>query len=389
MRKIFTILLSVSALSGLASEKTPYISKVYDFQPAPGQFVNELPEYVEGDTYETILSKVEEQICGDKNPGMISLGAYGGYVVFGFDHPVANVEGEYDFKIYGNAFMAAGSSSGGSCEPGIVMVSVDANGNGEADDEWYELAGSEYNKDTAKKNYKITYYKPDADKVADPDPDSNFITDRTYVRYTTNYDDEAEGYVMKNSFHKQSYWPEWFDGETIEFEGTKLADNAIDQSGNGSYFVLNYLEWGYADNLPNETDNGFKIDWAVDAEGNPVDLKYIDFIKVYTAVNQYCGWIGETSTEICGAEDLHPDVEVLGVESAVSTLDKVVKLACNSSALALRNGGNALHAEIYSLNGGLVKSVLIETGDNLIDIDNLSQGVYLLRCGAQIIKFAK
>lgn len=389
MRKIVTILLSATVLSGLASDKSPYISKVYDFLPAPGQFVNELPEYVDGDTQESMLAKVEEQICGDKNPGMISLGAYGGFVVFGFDHPVANVEGEYDFKIYGNAFMAAGGSSGGSCEPGIVMVSIDTNGNGEADDEWYELAGSDYGKETTKKNYRIIYNKPDADKEADPDPDNKLITDRTYIRYTTNNDDEAEGYVMKNSFHKQSYWPEWYDGETIEFEGTKLADNAVDQSGNGSYFVLNYLEWGYADNLPNETDNGFKIDWAVDAYGNPVELKYIDFIKVYTAVNQCCGWIGETSTEICGAEDLHPDAEVLGVESAVSTLDKVVKLAGNSSALALRNGGNSLQAEIYSLNGGLVKRVIIETGDNIIDIDNLSQGVYLLRCGAQIIKFAK
>ena len=29
---------------------------------------------------------------------------------------------------------------GGSAEPGIVFVSKDVNGNGEPDDEWYELA---------------------------------------------------------------------------------------------------------------------------------------------------------------------------------------------------------------------------------------------------------
>ncbi|MBQ1184668.1 MAG: cell surface protein, partial [Muribaculaceae bacterium] len=262
MKRIFTLFLAGVSLCA-AAQNSPYISKVYDFLPAPGQFVNELPEYMDGDTHEAILAKVEEQICGDKNPGMISLGAFGGYVVFGFDHPVANVEGAYDFKIYANAFMAAGSSAGGSCEPGIVMVSVDANGNGLADDEWYELAGSDYGKETTIKNYSITYYKPDADKTPTAD---GMITDSTYIRWTSSEGDE--GYVMKNSFHNQSYWPEWYEGETMEFIGTKLADNAFDQSGNGSYYVLTRLDWGYADNYANDIDEGFKIDWAVDAQGN-------------------------------------------------------------------------------------------------------------------------
>ena len=52
---------------------------------------------------------------------------------------------------------------------------------------------------------------------------------------------------------------------------------------------------------------GFKIDWAVDEDGNHVDLKKIDFIKVYNAVLQDCGWLGETSIEVRGGLDLHPD----------------------------------------------------------------------------------
>ena len=32
-------------------------------------------------------------------------------------------------------------------------------------------------------------------------------------------------------------------------------------------------------------------------------------MKVYNAVLQQCGWLGETSTEVCGAFDLHPDAE--------------------------------------------------------------------------------
>ena len=43
----------------------------------------------------------------------------------------------------------------------------------------------------------------------------------------------------------------------------------------------------------------------MDVNGNKINLPGIDFVKVYTAVNQYNGWIGEVSTEILGAEDLH------------------------------------------------------------------------------------
>lgn len=50
--------------------------------------------------------------------------------------------------------------------------------------------------------------------------------------------------------------------------------------------------WGYADNHPNgEEQCKFKIDWAVDKNGNPVVLDGIDFVRIYTAVNQIVdGW---------------------------------------------------------------------------------------------------
>ncbi|MDR1633140.1 MAG: hypothetical protein LBR97_09770, partial [Dysgonamonadaceae bacterium] len=158
------------ALTGQA--QSPYIDKIYEYMPAPGQFVNEMPAYTPGDTQEDMNRKVEEKIAGaNHNEGMITLGGYGGYVVFGFDHPVQNLPGRYDFRILGNAFYAnanpdgGASREGGSCEPGIVMVSRDTNGNGLPDDPWYELAGSEYNRPQTVHNYRITYYKPDENKT--------------------------------------------------------------------------------------------------------------------------------------------------------------------------------------------------------------------------------
>ena len=283
---------------------SPYITRVHEYRPAPGQFVNELPEYSEGDTEESMRQKAED--CLAYNAGtMVTLGGYGGYIVVGFDHTIVNRPGEYDFKVLGNAFYSTGAAggSGGSSEPGIVMVSVDVNGNGLPDDAWYELAGSEYQKPSTIKNYEITYYRPDENKTPVPGTDPS-ITDSTYVRWTDNQG--GEGYLSKLTYHKQAYYPQWLSGETLSFQGTRLADNAIDESGNGSYYVLYAYDWGYADNHPNDSEkSNFKIDWAVDAEGNPVHLQGIDFIKIYTGVNQFNGWLGECSTEVAGVTDLH------------------------------------------------------------------------------------
>lgn len=286
-------------------EYSPYIARVVEYCPAPGQFVNEMPRYEEGDTYADMLKKAEESLSGT-NDVMVSLGAYGGYVTFAFDHTVVNVPGERDLRIWGNSFyeLTDHDRRGGSAEPGIVMVSYDRNCNGLPDDPWYELAGSDYANPLTRHRYSITYSRPVAGKTPEPD-ESGFINDKTYIPWTDS--DGRTGYVARNIFHDQEYWPQWIDSDRLHFTGTCLPPNGVDRSGDGSYFILYCFDWGYADNHPNEQRdlNTFDISWAVDAFGNSVDLPGADFIRVYTAENQYCGWLGETSTEICRAQDLH------------------------------------------------------------------------------------
>ncbi len=367
MRK--TLLLAVVGLTTFyttLSAQSPYLSKVYDFVPAPGQFVNDIPEYLTGETKEDVLARVTEQLCGEERPGMISLGAYGGYVVVGFDHPIVNVEGEYDFKIFGNAFVADLDSKGGSCEPGIVMVSADTNGDGIPNDQWYELAGSDYNLSTTFHNYEITYYRPDENKTKDPSATDASINDETYIKWTSNDPDEPSGYVMRNVYHSQSYWPQWIDDETLTFSGTRLGKNGVNIGSDSSpYFVLYFSDWGYADNLPNDVDEGFKIDWAVDADGNSVYLPSIDFIKIYTGLNQYCGWLGETSTEVCGGLDLHPDAQS-GVNSVDTDRPSVNDIAT-----------------VYTIAGQLVAS-----GVKLSDL-SLQPGVYIVVQNGKTTKIIK
>lgn len=291
----------------VTQEKTPYnkyISKVLEFRPAVGQFMNEIPEYTPGNTAANMLQKANESLVGS-NSTMITLGGYGGYVVFGFDHTIPNLNGR-DFKVLGNAFFGNDASDprSGSCEPGIIMVAYDRNKNGKPDnDEWYEIAGSEYFKNTTIKEYSITYHKPDENKI--PVPGTEFWqTDVEYIKWSDNLGNQ--GFKTKNTFHVQSYYPLWFTGASSSFSGTRLANNFFDQNGDGSYWVGKSYEYGYADNAPNSDEaSNIDISWAVDRSGKYVKLPGIDFIKIYTGVNQEAGWVGEVSTEVAGAYDLH------------------------------------------------------------------------------------
>ncbi len=291
---------------------SPYIAHVYDFMPAPGQFVNVFPAYKPGYTQDSINAQLETALCG-KLGGSVSLGSYGGYIVFGFDHPVVNKHG-YDVKIYGNAMQSAAVAdmAGGSCEPGIIMVGVDMDGDGVPSDgdKWYEIKGNDY--DRSQHNFEVTYYKPDEDKVRVSHASWRFISDVEYVRWTSNDQnpDSTSGYVWRNTFHTQPYWPLWIEDTVLTFRGTKLPNTSIDMSnGNGNNWFQPFFGEGYVDNLPNGQEPGFMIDWAIDEDGRPANLDHIDFIKVYSAQLDYCGWLGEVSTEVCGAEDLHPDAE--------------------------------------------------------------------------------
>lgn len=296
-------------------EYSPYISTVYEYCPAPGQFVNAMPEYREGDTAETMRQKAEEAIAGKMQSG-VSLGAYGGYITFGFDHTVVNVPGEYDIRIDGNSFNSAAHPGvdGGSSEPGIIMVMFDENQNGKPDDKWYEIDKNPwYTDEAATYGYEITYHRPAPDHVPTPgEGNDSALTDMTYIKWEDNRG--QTDYVYKNKFHDQDYYPKWIDADEMTFRGTLLPKNAVDVSGNGSYYLQYMFKYGaYADNYPNEAKdengnyyNGFDIGWAVDPETRePVHLPGVDFIRVYTALNQYCGWIGETSTEIFMARDMH------------------------------------------------------------------------------------
>lgn len=403
-KTIMALTAACATLVGLThADNLPYITKVFDFQPAPGQFVNVFPEYANGDTKADIIKKVATSICGHITPAdttviggetvimpadtvcegsLVSLGAYGGYVVFGFDHPIVNVKGSTDFKVLGNAFQGDGTTSkGGSSEPGIVMVSKDVNHNGIPDDPWYELAGSEYNNPKTKHDYKIVYYRPNIAK--------NWKKDTCSVRWTSNDTDSLNaGKVEKNTFHAQSFWPMWITDETLTFEGAKLPCNAYDESGEATYWVQYFFDYGYVDNVPNTSPSAeLNLEWAVDENGKKVELDQVDFVKVYCAENQMCGWLGETSTEVAGAMDLHPNAKIAGVEEVRQLSGTLISAYKSYGELVIINSGKPCNATIYSVSGKAVMSVSLSEGRNMVAIDKLGRGVWIIKSENGSAKF--
>lgn len=245
--------------------------KVLEYRPAPGQFIN---EGMDCKTMDEANAYAEEQFSKKQ---YVSLGAFGGIITVRMPKAIKNRKG-YDFAIIGNPFK-------GSSEPGIVWVSEDVNGNGKADDTWYELKGS----DQPTRGYEVTYYRPDRVGA---------------VAWVDNEGNEGEiNYLPEH--HAQMYYPNWIKEDSYTLKGSKLEDK-ITHNG---VWQNEAFGWGYADNMGKDVandDNGnyrynqFELDNAIEQDGTPVTLTEIHFVKVQSAILGNAGIIGEVSTEIVG-----------------------------------------------------------------------------------------
>ena len=223
------------------------------------------------------------------------------------ERPVEGCEGKYTFVSIdatnpetlkglceGADIAIRGNSFDGSSEPGIVWVMQDENGNGLADDTWYELRGSEWGKEETILDYAVTYYRPSGTGMA--------------VAWEDNIGNSGTVDYLK-SFHTQDYYyPTWITEDSYTLRGTRLEARNYDKSGNGSLWVQPAYDWGYADNN-SPTDcadavNSLDIANAVDCMGESVDLNFVDFVKIQCAVQAKSGWVGELSTEVCGISEI-------------------------------------------------------------------------------------
>ncbi|MBP5302773.1 MAG: cell surface protein [Bacteroidales bacterium] len=257
------------------------VSRIFEFTPAPGQYVNE--DYT-ANTPEEAVAYVAKRFS---EVSYVSLGGFGGCLIAGFDHSVDN-SGGYDISITSHL-------SEEYTEAGVVWVMQDENGDGLPNDTWYELKASDTFAETTIHDYSVTYYKPSSPGMS--------------VQWTDNQGGKGVVNYMGAYHHQDWYYPLWIAEDHYTLRGTRLEAHNYDRSGTGTYWVNPPYGWGYVDNW-NETDmlgskdtNHFKISDAIKYDGSPANLKYIDFVKVQNALNASSGWLGEISTEVCGIYD--------------------------------------------------------------------------------------
>ncbi|MFV0312722.1 MAG: PKD-like domain-containing protein [Dysgonomonas sp.] len=250
-------------------------NRVFDFVPAPGQTIKVL-----GDTKEKALTAVYEQI--KTGSGNVYMGAFGGYMVVGFDHTIMNKAGFCDFTTkYG----------GSNISPSVIWVAYDANKNGMPDDdEWYEIEGSEYGSVNDLGIQSYTYQ-----------------TTKTEDGYAWTTQDGKTGYVTDSYFWgslmAEVEVPFWITGPTYTLTGRQLKPN-IDEDNDFKPALP--FAWGYAANQPNGSKQAaIDIDWAIDAKGNKVHLPGVDFIKVVNAIQGMRPMMGEYRYQVTSIEDLH------------------------------------------------------------------------------------
>ncbi|MDR3123477.1 MAG: hypothetical protein LBU16_06835 [Treponema sp.] len=204
-----------------------------------------------------------------------SLGSAGGYEVWTVEH-------QPSYAIEGNAFSAWH-------EAGVVWMQEDRNGNGLPDEMWYELRGGDDDnaawKNYITRRYAVTYFKG-----------SDYGTINEYGQYISEvYWGDSRG---RSGMIPGGFPYKWgVVGDRVTYTCTLLRDNG--QIGTGSYTDLVPMP-GYVDALGID----FYVNKAMRADGTPVTLTAVKFIKVQTGVFRYGGLYGDVSTEIQSADFL-------------------------------------------------------------------------------------
>jgi hypothetical protein len=283
-----------------------------EYTPAPGQLINVNP-------WGTPEGK--RSIEGGIN-GTLSLGAFGGYVVFRFDQAVENDP----HNPYGVDFTIFGNPMPDWSEPGVVWVMEDVNENGEPDETWYELAGSDHWFSGTVKNYRVSYLNPGGTAA----------TDIPWEDHAGN-----QGIIRANSIYTQTYYPlhdsfPHIDAISYELGGTLLQGMVFEHS---TGIKSRRRSFGYADNqlrgsapftipdnpytmeIEHSGGDAFDIAWAVDSSDQYVELERVHFIKVQSGLLADGGRLGELSTELTGAVDVLPDPAISGETAMVVVKD--------------------------------------------------------------------
>lgn len=313
------LLLPGAAVAGGGS---PFATRVIDYAPAPGQFVQN-PQY--NDPARALGAPAAGGTSAADNSKVVTLGGFGGSITLGFDHRVFDNAhnpragaGGLDLMVFGNAFWAAGNPQRRYAEAGTIEVSRDANANGLCDDPWYLIPGSSFGAGAAAPT-STTWDDDTADARFPPDNPTWIPPGRTGT-WTTS------GFLLTSPFNApilvNPQGPGGGSSDEAYFGLADLSPTAIlgDLDGdNVSDDPLMTPEQFYTvPDDPHAVGLGRSGGWAgggdaVDiaaaidpATGEPAHLPWIDFVRITTAVDAVNPPLGEMSTEISAVADVRP-----------------------------------------------------------------------------------
>jgi len=266
----------IPSLDLLSRSVSPFATRVIDYSPADGQFVND-PRY--SDPHRALGAPIGGGTLSPDNTKLVTLGGFGGSITLGFDrtiwdhsfHPMG-----LDFIVFGNASWVANLPSIRWAEAAIVEISRDVNHNGIPDDPWYVIPGSHLT--DPKRQRRDGYFILPDDPYA-MSPIFNINTDGS-----------------------EAFWG-YGDMNSVLILGDLDGDNIVDNP------LLRPEEFYTMPDDPRREGvtpgsgggDAFDIAWAVDeVTGQPAHLGGFDFIRITTAVDAQNGQFGEVSAEIGG-----------------------------------------------------------------------------------------
>ena len=300
------VLVAVAGTSLAPAALGQFASRVLEFSPAPGQFVNN-PAF--NDPARALGAPAGSGgMSAPDNAKIVSLGGFGGSITLAFDAPIYrnphNPRG-MDFIVFGNAFFVAGDRLRRFAEPGVVEVSRDDNANGVADDAWFLIPGSHLVAPLSRvsKTYTASALNP----LWVPPGRSGTWTQSAFRLTGPPFD--APPPYLSDQASVERVWG-YADLMPTAILGDTDADDVVDDpSADPARFYVHPDDPMIPGVSPGACGgSSFAIAWAINpSTGALANLDRIDFVRISTGVDLVAGVLGEVSTEVSAVADVAPE----------------------------------------------------------------------------------
>lgn len=321
------------AIVATASASSPFATRVVEYQPAPGQFINN-PDF--NDPARALGPPQGGGTTAPDNTKVVTLGGFGGSITLAFDQPILDQPASnlnplgLDAIVFGNAFFVGSTPARRWAEAGVIEISRDDNLNGLPDDPWFVIPGTHLGTVPAARRLTVTY--SDTNAGLPPVNKSWIPSSRAGQTWSvTAYAlplDIFTGPVVVNPLGLSA--PTWgtagyADSSPTLILGDLDGDNLIDDPNLAPEdFYTRPSDPAALDTTPGSGGgDAFDLAWAVDPEsGQPATLDRFDFIRITSAVNAVRGLFGEASVEIAGVAAVRTrDARDYNLDTAVNLDD--------------------------------------------------------------------